>query len=169
MVFDKIALAKKKISWEKAISENRVQQVIVNKDGSIVVRKLVEATINGETVVDAVIDQYDGNDVTGRALLEVVGPLAPGESRIIYPSAEDSAKAKDEIYTPELLEFRLSSGDYASAEIDASGHITLERYSKAIGNPIRVTFSKPDLLEVIVRFTGPLEVGQVYEFQQLSD
>lgn len=153
-------LAQLKTSWQRAIGENSVLLVRVEKDGSVLVQRLVKATVEGQTVKRTVFNQYKGSDLNARALLEVIGPLVPGQSRQFL----SDAVSKDELYTPELLNFRLASGDYKSAEIDASGHITLERISKSLGNPVRVTFSKPEQLEVIIKVTGPLTPGEIHLF-----
>lgn len=93
--------------------------------------------------------------------LEVVGPLSPGEKKVFV----DIRPAEEE-YTPVLLGAAISNGSYQKAEMMPEGHLKLFMWNEITNKWMEDIYSaNSEHAQVILRVTGPLKVGDVFEFQ----
>lgn len=92
---------------------------------------------------------------------EAVGPLSPGEKKVFV-----DIKPAEEEYTPVLLEAAISDGSYQKAEMMPEGHLKLFMWNEIINKWMEDIYSaNSEHASVILKVTGPLEVGDVFEFQ----
>lgn len=97
--------------------------------------------------------------------LEVVGPLSPGEKKVFV-----EIKPAEEEYTPALLEAAISDGSYQKAEMMPEGHLKLFMWNEITNKWMEDIYSaNSEHAQVILRVTGPLKVGEVFEFQSNKD
>lgn len=162
MIFDGIAIGRMKSKWEEAIADGRVSHVRMLPDGSILVHKSSISELGGKMVADSSFDKYDSNDVATKAMLKITGPLEPDQVHF-FSTAFDNAPW-EEVFTIDVLRPMLNDGSFQKAVLLDDGSIDLYRLSQVADAPQVVNFQGREHIEVILEATGPLSVGQDYQF-----
>lgn len=168
MIFEKLAVRSAKHRWQKAIEDNRVSSVKLLDDGSTMVIVSVEVKFGDRTIFNMFDDYYPANDPNTKALLEIIdGNFSNGKVHYFQKSLTD--QNWEELWTPENLVKDLRAGYAKRAEMTPEGKILVWVDESGMGLEVAMDFSSEDYLREIQAVTGPLEVGQVYEFQSSAD
>lgn len=163
MVFEKLAIRSAKKRWQKAIDDNRVSTVKLLDDGSIKVIVSVEAKIGDRTIFNTFEEFYSASDPTTKALLEIIGGnLSTGDIHFFQDSL--TRETWEELWTPENLAKKLRAGYARRAELTPEGKILVWVSEAGLDSEIAMDFSSEDYLREIQAVTGPLKVGEVFEF-----
>ncbi len=164
MIFDKLAVNRMKKRWERAISQKEIISVKMAEDSSIVVRKSLTAEVSGRSISNVVFDSYKSEDVACKAMLLIVGNMKPGDIHY-FESDWPQGETLESQFSPEVIANMIETNHFEKAEMKPNSNIDLYSISQITGNLYSKEFSRPDLLEVILRFTGPMKPGDVYHFK----
>lgn len=168
MIFDKLAVGSAKKRWQKKIADKRVSSVELLDNGGVQVMVSVEVKFGDRTIFNMFDDYYPADDPNTKALLEIIdGNFSNGKVHYFQKSLTD--QTWEELWTPENLVKDLRAGYAKRAEMTPEGKILVWVDESGMGLEVAMDFSSEVYLREIQAVTGPLEVGQVYEFQQLSD
>lgn len=167
MIFDGIAIGRMKSKWEEAIADGRVSHVRMLPDGSILVHKSSKAELGGKMVADSSFDKYDSKDVATKAMLKITGPLEPDQVHF-FSTAFDNA-SWEEVFTIEVIRPMFEDGSFRKAVLLDDGSIDLYRISKLEEALQILNFKGAEHVAAILEATGPLKVGEVYEFKPSTD
>lgn len=164
MIFNKIAVYRMKKRLENAISRERVSSVEMMEDQSIVVRTKAKAIEGKRPTADSLCDQYRPEDIANIAMLEITGPLKPGQ--IHFFNSNQREHSWEDIYTLEVLDNKLRLNDFYSAQLKNDGSVSLFIIKDYLDEPLEIPFSEKGHKDFILSKTGPLTPGQVFYFNK---
>ena len=162
MIFDKIGLDRKRKEWESAIKDGKISSVQILNDGSLIVHNLENYQIGNRVQCELGIIRYKADDLSARALLEIIGPLKPGD--IYFFEELWGGEQWEELYATDILRPKLEDGSFLKAVLLEDGSIDLYRISQIEETPQVLNFKGKEHVAVILEATGPLKVGEVFEF-----
>lgn len=167
MIFDRIALDRKRKNWEASIRDKKLSSVQVLSDGSLKVYSLENYQIGNRIQCELFVDIYKADDLSARALLEIIGPFKPGD--IYFFEELWGGEQWEEIYATDILRPKLEDGSFLKAVLLEDGSIDLYRISQIEETPQVLNFKGKEHVAVILEATGPLKVGEVFEFKPFFD
>lgn len=162
MIFDKIVLNRKRKEWETSIKDGKISSVQVLSDGSLKVFNLENYQIGNRIQCELGFSIYKADDLSARALLEIIGPLKAGDFHF-FDEVWNGGQL-EEVFTTEILLSMLEDGSFLKAVLLEDGSIDLYRISQFVDTPQVLNFKGKEHIETILEATGPLQVGETHQF-----